>query len=117
MNLNTTNYIGPQDAPPSSFYGAGEEREKIRTYLQAIALNPHDASAYRQLGEIIGAGQSITLHNGERMTQFQLYLTTIDLDPADVTTYHVLGTALPDGGCIQLLNRTMMSKQELLNKT
>ena len=58
----------------------------VQAYLQALEINPNDASAYKNLGDLL-------VEQGNLEEAIQAYRQALELDPNDAVAYRNRGNA------------------------
>ena len=101
-----------KNTPPLSFANKSAFTKK-QLYLEAIKLDPTDASAYLNLSSVLNYGDTVTLPDGTEMNSHQLLLKAIDLDPYYFGYYVELHTQLEDDDPVTLLDGSSMTPQEI----
>ena len=78
----------------------------VQAYLQALEINPNDASAYKNLGDLL-------VEQGNLEEAIQTYRQALELDPNDASAYNNLGGALVGQGDLEESIRVYRQALEL----
>ena len=85
-------------------------------YLNAIAVDPAHAEAYRNLGLLLSGAETVTVPGVGAMSKRELYLKAIDLDPALATAYNGLASLMSGAETVTVPGVGAMSQRELYLK-